>query len=209
MHLLENLKWRYATKIFENEKKVSKQDLDILKEAIQLTPTSYGLQPFKILIIKDLKIRIKLSTASYDQPQITTASHLFIFCNYTELPKNEIENYIQLTAKTQNISPKNLEGYKQLITNDLKQRNQKELQNWSKNQNYIAMSNLLNACAELKIDACPMEGFDNEAYNEILDLNKLQLNASIIVPIGYRAIHDNSQFREKVRKGFDQIFINK
>ena len=209
MHLLENLKWRYATKIFETEKKVSKQDLDILKEAIQLTPTSYGLQPFKILIIKDLKIRIKLSTASYDQPQITTASHLFIFCNYTELPKNEIENYIQLTAKTQNISPKNLEGYKQLITNDLKQRNQKELQNWSKNQNYIAMSNLLNACAELKIDACPMEGFDNEAYNEILDLNKLQLNASIIVPIGYRAIHDNSQFREKVRKGFDQIFINK
>lgn len=209
MHLLENLKWRYATKIFETEKKVSKQDLDILKEAIQLTPTSYGLQPFKILIIKDLKIRIKLSTASYDQPQITTASHLFIFCNYTELPKNEIENYIQLTAKTQNISPKNLEGYKQLITNDIKQRNQKELQNWSKNQNYIAMSNLLNACAELKIDACPMEGFDNEAYNEILDLNKLQLNASIIVPIGYRAIHDNSQFREKVRKGFDQIFINK
>ena len=209
MHLLENLKWRYATKIFETEKKVSKQDLDILKEAIQLTPTSYGLQPFKILIIKDLKIRIKLSTASYDQPQITTASHLFIFCNYTELPKNEIENYIQLTAKTQNISPKNLERYKQLITNDLKQRNQKELQNWSKNQNYIAMSNLLNACAELKIDACPMEGFDNEAYNEILDLNKLQLNASIIVPIGYRAIHDNSQFREKVRKGFDQIFINK
>ena len=209
MHLLENLKWRYATKIFETEKKVSKQDLDILKEAIQLTPTSYGLQPFKILIIKDLKIRIKLSTATYDQPQITTASHLFIFCNYTELPKNEIENYIQLTAKTQNISPKNLEGYKQLITNDLKQRNQKELQNWSKNQNYIAMSNLLNACAELKIDACPMEGFDNEAYNEILDLNKLQLNASIIVPIGYRAIHDNSQFREKVRKGFDQIFINK
>ena len=83
MHLLENLKWRYATKIFETEKKVSKQDLDILKEAIQLTPTSYGLQPFKILIIKDLKIRIKLSTASYDQPQITTASHLFIFCNYT------------------------------------------------------------------------------------------------------------------------------
>ena len=209
MHLLENLKWRYATKKFETEKKVSKQDLDILKEAIQLTPTSYGLQPFKILIIKDLETRNKLSSASYNQPQITTASHLFVFCNYTQLPKNEIENYIQLTAKTQHISPNILDDYKQLISNDLNQRNQTEIQNWSKNQNYIAMSNLLNACAELKIDACPMEGFDNKAYNEVLGLDKLQLNASILVPIGYRAIHDNSQYREKVRKGFDQIFINK
>lgn len=209
MHLLENLKWRYATKNFETEKKVSKQDLDILKEAIQLTPTSYGLQPFKILIIKDLETRNKLSSASYNQPQITTASHLFVFCNYTQLPKNEIENYIQLTAKTQHISPNILDDYKQLISNDLNQRNQTEIQNWSKNQNYIAMSNLLNACAELKIDACPMEGFDNKAYNEVLGLDKLQLNASILVPIGYRAIHDNSQYREKVRKGFDQIFIKK
>lgn len=209
MHLLENLKWRYATKKFETKKKVSKQDLDILKEAIQLTPTSYGLQPFKILIIKDLETRNKLSSASYNQPQITTASHLFVFCNYTQLPKNEIENYIQLTAKTQHISPNILDDYKQLISNDLNQRNQTEIQNWSKNQNYIAMSNLLNACAELKIDACPMEGFDNKAYNEVLGLDKLQLNASILVPIGYRAIHDNSQYREKVRKGFDQIFINK
>lgn len=209
MHLLENLKWRYATKKFETEKKVSKQDLDILKEAIQLTPTSYGLQPFKILIIKDLETRNKLSSASYNQPQITTASHLFVFCNYTQLPKNEIENYIQLTAKTQHISPNILDDYKQLISNDLNQRNQTEIQNWSKNQNYIAMSNLLNACAELKIDACPMEGFDNKAYNEVLGLDKLQLNASILVPIGYRAIHDNSQYREKVRKGFDQIFIKK
>lgn len=210
MQLLDNLKWRYATKTFNSTKKISSKELNLLKKSIQLSPSSYGLQPYKILIINNSSLKSKLKLASWNQPQITTASHIFVFCNYTMLPKLEIDNYINLTAAVQKINiSDSLLNYKKLIEDDLYTKSNKEIENWSKNQCYIAMSNLLNACAELKIDACPMEGFDNNAYNEILDLNKSHLNSAVIVPIGYRSKDDYTQKRKKIRKSFNQLFISK
>ena len=206
MQLLENLKWRYATKTFNPNVKVSSQNIELLKEVIRLSPSSYGLQPYKVFIIENLELREKLKEASWNQPQITSSSHIFVFCNYTELPKFEVENFISLTAKTQHIELNSLNNYQQLILDDLSNRTNHKIINWSKNQSYIAMSNLLNACAELKIDACPMEGFDNQTYNSLLELNKLKLNASVIVPIGYRSEDDHTQGRKKVRKLSEQIF---
>jgi nitroreductase len=209
MNLLDNLKWRYATKSFDSQRKTSNEDLNYIKESIQLSASSYGLQPYKVMIIENKELRKKLQVASWNQPQITEASHLLIFCNYTSFPEKEIDSFIYLTSITQNTDVSNLNQYSNFIKEKTKEKTANQIGNWSKNQTYIAMSNLLVACAELKIDACPMEGFDNLEYNKILNLDKEQLNAAVIVPIGYRSKDDHTQNRKKVRKPLERLFINK
>lgn len=206
MELIKNLNWRYATKQFDVSKKVSKIELGKIKEAIQLSVSSYGLQLYKVLIIENKEIREKLKSVSWGQNQITDASHLFIFCNYTNVENKHIDNFLELTAKKQNINVNVLDGYGDFMKEKINEMGIDEQKSWTKRQTYIALSNLLNACAELKIDACPMEGFESEKYNEILGLSKNGLNAAVIAPIGYRSQNDDSQYRKKVRKPFTELF---
>lgn len=206
MRLLESMKWRYATKKFNPSKNISDSNLERLKEAIQLSVSSYGLQLYKVLVIKDLKLRNRLKKASYDQSQITDASHLFVFCNYTERSEKHIDDYIQATAKMQGSPMDKLSVYGDFIKGSLSQKTDSEWISWSEKQTYLALSNLLMACAELKIDACPMEGFEPDRYNKILGLNKKGLNAAVIAPVGFRSVEDHTQFRKKVRKPKDLLF---
>tara|TARA_R110002167_G_scaffold108398_6_gene276807 strand:+ start:3086 stop:3697 length:612 start_codon:yes stop_codon:yes gene_type:complete len=200
------MKWRYATKKFNPSKNISDSNLERLKEAIQLSVSSYGLQLYKVLVIKDLKLRNRLKKASYDQSQITDASHLFVFCNYTERSEKHIDDYIQATAKMQGSPMDKLSVYGDFIKGSLSQKTDSEWISWSEKQTYLALSNLLMACAELKIDACPMEGFEPDRYNKILGLNKKGLNAAVIAPVGFRSVEDHTQFRKKVRKPKDLLF---
>ena len=206
MELIENLKWRYATKKFDFERKVSDEDLEKLKEAIQLAVSSYGLQLYKVLIISEGKLKEKLKKVSWDQSQITDASHLFVFCNYTERNEEHVEDYIKAVSDIQQTPMEKLAGYQNLIKQSLSNKDDDEWQSWNQKQAYLAMSNLLTACAELKIDACPMEGFESEKYNEILGLDEKGLNACVVVPVGYRAQDDHTQFRKKVRKPIGELF---
>lgn len=206
MRLLENLKWRYATKKFNPSKKISDIDLERLKEAIQLSVSSYGLQLYKVLVIENQELRAQLKKASWDQSQITDASHLFVFCNYTDRSEKHIDDYIQTTAKTQGTSLDQLSAYSEFIKGSLSQKTDSEWISWSEKQTYLALSNLLMACAELKIDACPMEGFESDKYNEILGLKEKGLNAAMIAPVGFRSEEDHTQFRKKVRKPKELIF---
>ena len=206
MKLLENLKWRYATKKFDSSKNISDADLERLKEAIQLSVSSYGLQLYKVLVIKDQKLRKQLKEASWNQAQITDASHLFIFCNYTERSEKHIDEYIQATAKIQGSPLDKLSAYGDFIKGSLSQKTYSEWISWSEKQTYLALSNLLMACAELKIDACPMEGFESDKYNEILGLKEKGLNAAVIAPVGFRSEEDHTQFRKKVRKPKELLF---
>ncbi|BFP43422.1 NAD(P)H-dependent oxidoreductase [Flavobacteriaceae bacterium GF1] len=206
MKLVENLKWRYATKKFDSNKIVPEQDLEYLKEAVQLSVSSYGLQLYKVLIVEDALVRAKLREFSWGQSQVTEASHLFVFCNFSEHKEEYIEDYIGNIAKTQKIAISDVAGYGDFIKENLAKKTTSEWQSWSKQQTYLSLANLLNACAELKIDACPMEGFDTVAYNKILGLDGRGLNASVIAPVGYRSEEDQTQYRKKVRKTVEELF---
>jgi len=206
MELINKLQWRYATKKFDKTRKVSPDNLEKIKKAIQLSVSSFGLQFYKILVIENQELREELKPVSWNQNQITDSSHLFVFCNYSEVKTEDINAFIHLTAKTRKISYDNLQGYGDFISTKLNEKTKAQQTNWLERQPYIALANLLMACAELKIDACPMEGFEAEQYNEILGLNEKGLNACVIASIGYRDKTDKTQYLPKVRKPIELLF---
>ena len=206
MQLVENLKWRYATKKFDDTKKVSATDLDNIKEAISLSASSYGLQAYKVLIIEDLELRKKLQPASWGQSQIVDASHLIVFCNYTKVQPEVIDEYLKLKADTQGLNVDDLSGYGDFMKSKIGSLPEDAVKSWTAKQTYIGLGNLLAACAELKIDACPMEGFEAEQYEQILGLEEKGLSAAVIATIGYRSSEDGTQNSKKVRKPISELF---
>ena len=205
MKLIENLKWRYATKKYDTTKKVSEDDLQQIKEAIRLSPSSYGLQAFKVLDIKDKDIREKLKLASYWQPQITEASHLLVFCGYADVNDGHIDEYLNLKADTQGFDVELLKEFRNFMKVFIEGRKSGK-QVWTAKQTYIALSNAIAACAELKIDSTPMEGFESEKYNEILGLSSKGLKADVLLAIGYRSDEDKTQYDVKIRKPMESLF---
>lgn len=203
---IENQNWRYATKKFDASKKISTKDLEILKEAIRLSTSSYGLQPYKILIIENPEIRAKLQPVSWGQTQITEASHLFVFANFTDVQESHIDEYVTNIANTRGIKTEDLKGYSDFMKSKIISLDSDTKSIWTSKQTYLALANLMNAAAELKIDVTPMEGFESEKYNEILGLNELGLNASLVATIGYRHNDDQTQFFTKVRKSNSELF---
>ena len=133
MELLENLKWRYATKKFDPSKSINEGDLEKLKQAVQLSVSSYGLQLYKVLIIKNDELKLQLKEAAWNQSQLTDASHIFVFCNYTERKNEHIDEYIQATSKIQDTPLEKLEGYGNLIKESLSVKSDAAWQNWSEN----------------------------------------------------------------------------
>lgn len=203
---IKNQNWRYATKKFDATKKISEEDLKTLKEAIQLSTSSYGLQPYKVFIIENQEIRHQLQPASWGQAQIVDASHLFVFANYVTLDESHIDNYISNIAKSREINVENLKGYGDFMKSKILGLQEEKLAVWTSKQTYLALGNLINAAAELKIDVTPMEGFEPEKYNEILKLNEIGLNASLVAPVGYRHEDDTNQHLVKVRKPINELF---
>jgi len=205
MELLENLKWRYATKKYDVAKKVSEEDIDKIKEAVQLSASSYGLQLYKVLDIRNAALREELKPASWGQPQITDASHLLVFCNYADVKDEHIDEYVALKAETQGLDASALQGYGDFIKGKMKERSLEEKQAWTAKQTYIALSSALAACAELKIDSTPMEGFEADAYSKILGLEERGLQAAALLAIGHRSDEDATQHGKKVRKSLDNL----
>ncbi len=206
MKTIENLEWRYATKQFDSSRKVIQEDLEMLKKAVLLSVSSYGLQLYKILIVEDKKLKERLRGASWNQNQITDSSHLFVFCNYTRVHPTDVDEFIRNVSEVRNVPIQDLEGYRNSMKDAIANKSEQETQNWLERQPYLALSNLLLACAELKIDACPMEGFISEEYNEILNLKEEGLNACVIAAVGYRSSEDKTQFQPKVRKSKERLF---
>ncbi|MES2810873.1 MAG: NAD(P)H-dependent oxidoreductase [Bacteroidota bacterium] len=205
---IENQNWRYATKKFDATKKIAAEDLETLKEAIRLSTSSYGLQPYKVFIIENPEIREALKPASWNQTQITEASQLVVFANYTNLDETVIDKYINRISHTREIPVENVQGYGDFMKTKILGLTTQEQAVWTSKQTYLALGNLINAAAELKIDVTPMEGFEPEKYNTILKLNELNLNASLVATIGYRHEEDTNQHVKKVRKSKEELFIN-
>jgi len=205
---IENLNWRYAVKKYDASKKVSAEDLKTLKEAIRLSPSAYGLQPYKVLFIENPEVREKLKAAAYGQTQITDASQLVVFASITDFGNPEIDSYINNIANTRALAVENLEGYSNMMKSSISPLPLEARDNWSAKQTYLALGNLLNAAATLHIDATPMEGFNPGQFDEILGLTEQGLHATVIAVIGYRHNEDATQHQKKVRKSNEELFIN-
>jgi nitroreductase len=204
---IKDANWRYATKKFDATKKISSEDLASLKEAIRLTASSYGLQPYKVLIVENPELRAQLQPVSWGQSQIVDASHLLVFANIINFGEKEIDATINNMATTRNLPLEALQGYGDFMKSKLVSLPVDVKNTWTSKQTYLALGNLMNAAAELKIDVTPMEGFEPEKYNEILGLDKLGLNASLVATIGYRHEEDATQHYAKVRKSEEELFV--
>ena len=206
-NFLENQNWRYATKKYDSTKKISTEDLNTLKEAIRLSSSSYGLQLYKVFIVENPELRAKIQPAAWGQSQIVDASHLLVFASITNFGATEIDATINNMATTRNLPLEALQGYSDFMKSKLVDLPEHTKNSWTSKQTYLALGNLLNAAAELKIDVTPMEGFEPEKYNEILGLDKLGLNATLVAPIGYRHEEDATQHYAKVRKSNEDLFV--
>ncbi len=204
---IENQNWRYATKKFDATKKIATEDLEILKEAIRLSSSSYGLQPYKVLIVENPELRAKIQPAAWGQSQIVEASHLIIFANETNVDDSTIDSFLQNISETRNTPIEALSGYGDFMKSKISILDAEVKNVWTAKQTYLALGNLLNAAADLKIDATPMEGFVPAQVNEILGLDKLGLNATLIATLGYRHEEDTTQHYKKVRKSNEELFI--
>jgi nitroreductase len=204
---LENQNWRYATKRFDATKKITDADLAFLKEAIRLSTSSYGLQPYKVFIIENPELRAKLVAASYGQAQVADASHLLVFANELNFGAAGIDQFATTICKTRELPLEAIQGYVDYMKGNITGLPEDVRNIWTAKQTYLALGNLLNAAAELHIDVTPMEGFIPEQVNEILGLEKLGLNATLLAPIGYRHTEDATQHHKKVRKSNEELFI--
>ena len=205
--LLDNLNWRYATKKFDATKKIAPADLNTLKEAVRLAASSYGLQPFKVVLVENPEIREKLKAAAWGQTQITDASHLFVFANDLNAGPESVAAYIKNISETRGLPTEALGGFADMMNGVISNLSQEAKNIWTSKQTYIALGTLLAAAAELKIDATPMEGFNPAQFNEILGFDKLGLNAAVIATVGYRHDEDEAQHYKKVRKSQEELFI--
>jgi len=207
MNIIDNLKWRYAVKKFDTDKELSGAQINTLKEAFNLTATSYGLQPLKLIVIKNKVVQEKLVPFSWNQQQILQASHLLVICIQDNYTTKEVENYFNLVQKIRNTPDAVIDPFKKFLTAEISKKTQEELYISNKNQAYIALGNLLTVCAYEKIDSCPMEGFTPEKYDEILDLKKDNLKSVLVLPVGFRAADDYMKDLSKVRKDLSESVI--
>ena len=207
MNSIENLKWRYAVKKFDENKSLSEAQINILKEAFNLTATSYGLQPIKMVVIQNKEIQEQLVAHSWNQPQVLQASHVLVLCIPKEYTTKDIDSYFSLVKNIRNTPDKILNPFKEMLSSSIASKTQEELTIWNKNQAYIALGNLMTVAANEQIDSCPMEGFIPEKYDEILGLDKHNLTSVLVLPVGFRAEDDYMKDLKKVRKNIEDVII--
>jgi len=207
MKNIEALQWRYATKKFDNAKILPQEKIEVLKNAFNLTATSYGLQPIKLVIIHNKEMQQKLVDFSMNQKQVSTASHVLVLCIERKVDKKFIENYFNEVRKIRATPEEILNPFKDFLINDFKNKHIDEIHAWATNQAFLALGTLMTVCAIEGIDSCPMEGFEPQKYDECLGLEKLNLKSVLVLPIGYRAPDDMFSEFKKVRRSLSDVII--
>lgn len=183
--ILEHLNWRYATKNYDATRKISDADWETLEQSLILAPTSFGIQPYKFIVVTDQALKEKLKPAAWGQAQITDSSHLVVFAHKKTLTDADIEHYVDRIVEVRSVPRESLTEYENIMKNSAKQAvDGGYVETWNSRQAYIALGFLLETAALLKIDATPMEGFDAAQYNEILGLD--DYSAVVLCAVGYR-----------------------
>ncbi len=205
-NIIESLDWRYATKAYDTTRKIDSESLQILKDAVRLAPSSYGLQPYRVLVVSNEEIKSKLREKGYNQPQITDSSHLFIFAAKKSITSQDVSDYMRNISSTRGVSMDSVNGFGDYINGSISQLTTENFTVWNSKQTYIALGILVQTAAQLKIDATPMEGFDAAGFDEVLGLSELGLTTAVICATGYRSSEDNTQHYAKVRKPESELF---
>jgi len=198
--LLEALQWRYATKQFDPERIIPAHHWSTLEQALVLTPSSYGLQPWKFLVVQDPALRQELRPHSWNQSQITDCSHLVVLLGQRTIKAEDSERLINATAAARGVEASSLDGYRKMIQIDLIDGPRSQIiERWSSNQVYIALGNLMTAAALLSIDTCAIEGFSPPDYDRILGLETSDYRSCVVCALGYRSLEDKYASLAKVR----------
>ena len=205
MSVIEAMKNRYATKKFDAEKKISSEDLNTILEAINLSPSSYGLQLFKVYRVENPELRKQLTPASWGQSQIEDASELLVFANRSAYDASDIDEYVERMSTERSIPKENLTGYGDFMKSKLSEMSESQFSTWTGRQPYIALGNAMTVASTLGIDSCPIEGFEPEKYSEILNLGDSGFTPVVVMALGYRSEEDATQHAPKVRRPISDL----
>ncbi len=201
------LTWRYATKRFDPSKKIANSDWKVLERSLQMAPSSFGLQPWHFVVVSNASLRSQLQPHSWNQPQITEASHLVVLAAKTSIDTAYIDAFLGQVCSERGVSAENLAGYRQLIIDFTASLTKSgAVESWATHQVYLALGSLLSAAALLKIDACPLEGIDPNQYNALLGLPERGYSTKVACALGYRSAQDAAASNKKVRFAASQIF---
>jgi nitroreductase len=206
--LVNQLNWRYATKQFDPQRKISPEDWAALEEALVLTPSSFGLQPWKLIVITDQATKERLVAASWGQRQPADCSHLVVFAIKKDVSERDLDVYVDRIVEVRGTPRESLAGLHDMMTGSLiKGRDATARNTWATHQVYIALGNFLTSTALLGIDACPMEGIEPAQYDKILGLTKQGLGAVVVAAAGYRAASDKYATLKKVRFPKEEVLV--
>ncbi len=205
--VLSALNWRYATKKFDPSRKIPAETWTALEQAAVLAPSSYGLQPWKFVVVTDPQMRTKLRAAAYNQSQVTDASHLVVFCRRKPFAAADVERLIDRVAQVRSVTRESLAGYRDSMMGMVKSSTPEQLDVWSGNQVFIALGVFLSTAAMIGVDACPMGGFDAAKFDEILNLPAQGYSATVLAAAGYRAADDAMAAYTKVRWAADDAVL--
>jgi nitroreductase len=199
------LQWRYAVKKFDPSRTIPADTWKALESALHLSPSSYGLQPWKFVIVRDPALRQTLKAASWNQSQITDASHLVVFCSRVNLTADDVQRLIDRVAEVRGVPASALDGYKNMMLGSVTRNTPEANGEWATRQAYIALGQFLATAAHLGVDACPMEGFEPAKYDELLGLTAQGYAARVLATAGYRAADDPYAQNAKVRFPVEQV----
>jgi nitroreductase len=198
--IIQSLNWRYATKKFDSSKKIKDNDWQALSESLRLSPSSYGLQPWKFLVVQDKEKLKKLTPLSWNQTQVEDCSHYIVFTTLLKVSEEHVKKFINKTAEVRGVDPKTMQGYQDMMIGDVVKGPRSEvIKWWAQRQSYIAMGFLMETAALLKIDTCAMEGIDPAGYDQVLGLEGTGWATVAAVACGYRHADDKYQGMKKVR----------
>lgn len=207
MNTQETLQWRYATKIFDTDKHIPEEDLNSILGTANLTATSYGLQPFKFVVVQNQETKDSLVEHSFGQQHVAKNSYLIVLAARTDINADYITEYTKRVEQVREMPAGSMNDFKEAMINGMASKTQEERIVWAQEQTYIVLGTIMVAAAEKKIDGCPMKGFDAEAYDKILGLTEKNLHATVLFPIGYRSESDQTQHDAKVRKPLNDMVV--
>ncbi|MEM9002986.1 MAG: NAD(P)H-dependent oxidoreductase [Cyanobacteria bacterium P01_F01_bin.86] len=198
--LLEQLQWRYAVKKFDPTKTIPDETWDALATSLVLTPSSYGLQPWKFFVVTDPQVKAELKPLSWNQAQTTDCSHFVVFAIRKNLAAADVDRYVQAIAETRNVSVESQAGYRNMMVSDVVDGSRSfNVNEWAARQVYIALGNFMTCAALLGVDACPMEGIEPAKYDKVLNLSTQGYATVVACAAGYRADDDKYADLAKVR----------
>lgn len=197
--IVSQLQWRYATKTFDSSKKIPADAWSALEDALVLTPSSFGLQPWKFLVLTDAALRESLVPHAWGQRQVAEASHLVVFCARTSVDESYVDAYLKDLATKRSIPVASLDGLRGMMLGSLGQLDAAAIQTWAAKQCYIALGNFMTAAALAGIDTCPMEGFVPAKFDEVLGLSAQGFASVVCCPAGYRSAEDKYSAYPKIR----------